>query len=183
MVNSLTVTFSTVVTIRPGAFVLLDKTTGKRVDLEVATSQVGNRSKAVLTIPTIKARRSSLDDGPYLLTIYGNLIHGIDGQALDGDGNGTPGGNYVHAFSRLFRAATAPESSISPMAVTEYPPSNTREIRLPAERWCGDGDRPFNRDRIESGCLRCSRYGFATIRRNSRPRAPSRSGCFAHGPS
>jgi Putative Ig domain/Dockerin type I domain len=102
IVKSLTFTFSTVVTFQPGAFASLDQTTGKRVEVDVTTSQVGDESKAVLTFPTFRVRPSSLDDGQYALTIYGNLIHGVYGQALDGDGNGTPGGNYVDAFFRLF---------------------------------------------------------------------------------
>jgi Putative Ig domain len=102
MVKSLTVTFSTVVTFSSGAFALLDKTTGKKVALDVATLQVGNQTKAVLTFPAFRVRPYSLDDGQYALTVYGNLIHGLYGQALDGDGNGTPGGNYVDAFFRLF---------------------------------------------------------------------------------
>src|SRR5205085_7160882 len=37
----------------------------------------------------------SLADGRYQLTIFGSAVIGADGLALDGDGDGTPGGNYV----------------------------------------------------------------------------------------
>jgi parallel beta-helix repeat protein len=43
-----------------------------------------------------------LPDGLYQLTILSNAnssVHNLAGVALDGDGNGTPGGNYVRTFS------------------------------------------------------------------------------------
>jgi len=44
----------------------------------------------------------SLVDGIYALTILGSAVTGANGLALDGDGNGTPGGNYALSTHRLF---------------------------------------------------------------------------------
>lgn len=43
-----------------------------------------------------------LDDGNYSLTVLADQIADGFGQALDGDGDGQPGGNLVIAFHRLF---------------------------------------------------------------------------------
>jgi glucose/arabinose dehydrogenase len=45
---------------------------------------------------------TSLPDGNYTFTAYGAQIADGAGQNLDGDANGTPGGDYLTAFHRLF---------------------------------------------------------------------------------
>jgi hypothetical protein len=44
----------------------------------------------------------SLADGNYTLTIRADRIHDKFGRQLDGDGDGTAGGDHVDAFFRLF---------------------------------------------------------------------------------
>jgi hypothetical protein len=101
MVNSLTVTFDGPVTIDPGAFQLA-RADGSAVELTVATSTVGSSTVAVLTFAGPDVIGGSLADGSYTLTIRGDLIQDRFGRALDGDGDGTAGGDRVDGFHRLF---------------------------------------------------------------------------------
>ena len=56
---------------------------------------------ARLTFSGAVTEFASLMDGRYSLTILGNKIQ-TGGVFLDGDGNGTAGGNRVDSFFRLF---------------------------------------------------------------------------------
>jgi hypothetical protein len=47
------------------------------------------------------AANPSLNDGRYQLTIFGAMVHGSTGLALDGTGAGTPGTNYVSPTDTL----------------------------------------------------------------------------------
>src|SRR5207249_635525 len=51
---------------------------------------------------TFAGANKSLIDGNYTLTVFGASITGAEGLALDGDNNGTAGGNNVTATHRLF---------------------------------------------------------------------------------
>jgi hypothetical protein len=74
------------------------------------TTQVQNgKTVATLTFSGAQTEYTSLKDGEYQLTIYGNKVHdSVTGTDLDGDNNGTFGGNYVFGavatdkFFRLF---------------------------------------------------------------------------------
>ena len=44
----------------------------------------------------------SLSDGKYQLKVKGDKVHDLGGVALDGDGNGLPGGDDVVSLFRLF---------------------------------------------------------------------------------
>src|SRR5262249_45709863 len=101
MVTSLTVTFSTAVAIDPGAFELLAQG-GSLVSMNVATSVVDGKTVAVLTFAGDGIIGGSLADGQYTLTIRADQVHDALGRELDGDGDGSPGGNHVDAFFRLF---------------------------------------------------------------------------------
>jgi uncharacterized delta-60 repeat protein len=101
MVNSLTVTFSGVVTLDPGAFELV-KNGGGTVGASVATSLVNGQTVAILTFPGAGFVGGSLADGNYTLTVHSDKVHDSLGQALDGDGNGTAGGDRTVDFFRLF---------------------------------------------------------------------------------
>jgi uncharacterized delta-60 repeat protein len=101
MVNSLTVTFGSTVTVDPGAFTLVMHG-GGTVGLSVATSVVSGQTVAVLTFPGSGFIGGSLADGNYTLTVHGDKVHDSLGQALDGDGNGTAGGDRAADFFRLF---------------------------------------------------------------------------------
>jgi hypothetical protein len=109
-VRSLVVTFSGPVTFAGGnanaaaAFQLLHVQTGNNVDLASAVS-TDAQGRTVVTMSfsgaetdAISAQGSSLAslaDGRYSLTILGGSVTGPGGTALDGDGNGAPGGNFV----------------------------------------------------------------------------------------
>jgi hypothetical protein len=101
MVNSLTITFDRVVTFDPGAFGL-QRQDGSVIDLNIAASLVGGRTVAVLTFTGTDIIGGSLADGNYTLTTRGDHIHDEVGRELDGDGDGTAGGDRVEAFFRLF---------------------------------------------------------------------------------
>jgi hypothetical protein len=102
MVRSLTVTFSGLANISPGA-VALNRIGGGPVALNVATQTINNQTVATLTFADgIDPGSGSLSDGRYSLTIFGNLITDGSGDLLDGDGDGTAGGNFSFEFHRLF---------------------------------------------------------------------------------
>jgi hypothetical protein len=101
MVTSLTVTFSTVVHLDPGAFELV-RQGGGVIQLTVSQSVVDGHSVDTLTFSGAGIIGGSLADGHYTLTSHGNLVHGSFGQALDGAGTGVEGSDRTDTFFRLF---------------------------------------------------------------------------------
>lgn len=101
MVTSLTVTFNGIVDVNPGAFAIL-QVGGGAVALNVSTSIVADQTVAHITFSGAGIIAGSLADGDYLLTIHGDAIEDSLGEQLDGDGDGTAGGDYVDEFFRLF---------------------------------------------------------------------------------
>jgi hypothetical protein len=101
MVNSLTVTFDGPVTIDTGAFEL-SRQDGTLVDLSIATPIVNGQTQAVLTFAGSNVMAGSLADGTYTLTVRADRVHDRFGRELDGDADGSAGGNRVDGFSRLF---------------------------------------------------------------------------------
>jgi photosystem II stability/assembly factor-like uncharacterized protein len=94
MVTSLTVTFSTVVTLDPGAFELL-RQGGGLVSLNVAASVVAGHTVATVTFTGADLVAGSLADGHYTLTIHADRVHDELGRILQG-------GDHVEPFFRLF---------------------------------------------------------------------------------
>ena len=101
MVNSVTVTFDGEVTLDPGAFEVT-RQDGSQVALSVAASVVNGKTVAVLTFTGSDVVAGSLADGRYTLTVRGDLVHDRWGRQLDGDGDGSAGGNLSDSFFRLF---------------------------------------------------------------------------------
>ncbi len=101
MVNSLTVTFSDIVTLDPAAFELR-KQGGSLVNLTVDISTVGARTVAVLSFAGPGIIGGSLADGNYVLTIRSDMVDDAFGRALDGDGDSSAGGDRIDALFRLF---------------------------------------------------------------------------------
>jgi hypothetical protein len=101
MVKSLTVAFDGPVTIDPGAFELT-RQGGGPVGLNVAVSEVDGKTVAVLTFSGPGIVGGSLADGNYALAVRGDHVHDRFGRALDGDGNGTAGGDRTDALFRLY---------------------------------------------------------------------------------
>jgi hypothetical protein len=80
MVGSLTITFSTQVDIGPGAFTLVQTSSGVSTDVSgvvrIATARTTDgRTVAALTFAGGWVTGGSLADGRYVLTIHSNLIH------------------------------------------------------------------------------------------------------------
>jgi hypothetical protein len=101
MVNSVTVTFDGEMTLDAGA-IELSREDGSLVDLNVAASVVDGRTVAVLTFVGSDIVGGSLADGSYTLTIRADHVHDRWGRELDGDGDGSAGGDRVDGFFRLF---------------------------------------------------------------------------------
>ncbi len=112
MVKSIRVDFSQVVTADPGAFVLQRRVGGAWVsipssELSITAVDVGTatQSQFLLTFSGSTVIGGSLADGNYRLTIQSNLVRS-NGLDLDGDNNGTAGGEYVRgeaAIDNFFR--------------------------------------------------------------------------------
>src|SRR5207248_4008916 len=68
------------------------------VDLSASTAA---QTVARLTFSGSLTEFGSLIDGTYTLTVLGSQVTG-NGQPLDGDGNGTPGGDFTFHLFRLF---------------------------------------------------------------------------------
>ena len=69
---------------------------------QVSIALVGGKTVAVLTFAGPEFVGGSLADGSYTLTVRADHVHDRWGRELDGDGNGSPGGDYAYGFFRLF---------------------------------------------------------------------------------
>jgi hypothetical protein len=96
MVTRLTVTFSTVVTIDPGAFTL-QQVGGGAVALSPSNSVVNGKTVVVLTFTGTGIVGGSLADGSYVLTVSASKVRDQQGTALDGNGDGTAGDDFTLA--------------------------------------------------------------------------------------
>jgi hypothetical protein len=101
MVTNLTVTFSTVVHLDPGAFELV-RQEGGVIQLQVSQTVMDGHSVDTLAFSGAGIIRGSLADGHYTLTIHGGLVHDGFGQALDGAGTREASSDRVDTFFRLF---------------------------------------------------------------------------------
>ena len=101
MVNSLTVTFNGAAILDPGA-IELRRHDGSLVGLHAALSIVSGKTVAVLTFVGKEFVGGSLADGSYTLRVGADRVHDRWGRELDGDGNGSAGGDRVDGFTRLF---------------------------------------------------------------------------------
>jgi hypothetical protein len=102
MVNSITVTFSSIVNLMPGAFQLTNQTTGGTEGISWAPSVVNNQTVAVITFSGSDIIGGSLSDGQYTLTTNGADILNQSGVAIDAAGNGQSGSSRIDNFFRLF---------------------------------------------------------------------------------
>jgi arylsulfate sulfotransferase len=100
MVNRVTVTFGGAAVLDPGAIEL--RRQDGLVGAQVSISLLGGKTVAVLTFAGPEFVGGSLADGQYTLTVLADHVHDRWGRELDGDGDGTAGGNRVDGFSRLF---------------------------------------------------------------------------------
>jgi hypothetical protein len=107
-VSSLTVAFSGLVDLPPvpaGAFQLTrigpGGPTGDVTMLVDLSGSTATQTIAKLTFSGVFTEFGSLIDGNYTLTVLGSQIS-ANGQPLDGDGDGVPGGNFTLSFFRFF---------------------------------------------------------------------------------
>lgn len=101
MVNNLTVTFNGAAILDPGA-IELRRQDGALVGAQVSISLVGRKTVAVLTFAGPEFVGGSLADGSYTLTVRADRVHDRWGRELDGDGDGSAGGDRVDRLRRLF---------------------------------------------------------------------------------
>src|SRR5262249_36480119 len=74
---------------------------GQLVGVNVTTDVVGGATVAALTFFGTETDADSLRDGTYTLTVLGSQVL-ANGQPLDGNGDGTPGGDYRMSLYRFF---------------------------------------------------------------------------------
>jgi hypothetical protein len=89
------------VVLDPGA-IELRRQDGSLVSLHADISILGGQTVAVLTFVGTEFVGGSLADGNYSLTVRSDRLHDRWGRELDGDGNGSAGGDRVDGFFRLF---------------------------------------------------------------------------------
>jgi hypothetical protein len=108
MVNRITATFSGAVVLDPGA-IELRRQDGSLVAAELSISLVGGKTVSVLTFAGAEFVGGSLADGNYTLTVLADHVHDRFGRELDGDGDGSSGGNRADGLfgSSVTRTATA----------------------------------------------------------------------------
>lgn len=101
MVNRVTVTFGGAAVLDPGA-IELRRPDGSLVGAQVNIELIGGKTVAVLTFAGPEFVGGSLADGSYTLTVLADRVHDRWGRELDGDGDGTAGGDRAAGFARLF---------------------------------------------------------------------------------
>jgi hypothetical protein len=100
MIRELIVTFDSVVNIAANAFSLIGTSGPVTVNVSTAGSPPSN-TVARLTFTGSSIVGGSIADGDYTFTVVGSQIS-TGGVNLDGDNNGSAGGNHVSNFRRLF---------------------------------------------------------------------------------
>jgi arylsulfate sulfotransferase len=101
MVNRISVTFNGAAILDPGAMELR-RQDGSLVGAQVSISLIDGKTVAVLTFAGPEFVGGSLADGSYTLTVRGDHVHDRWGRELDGDGDGSAGGDRADGFRRLF---------------------------------------------------------------------------------
>ena len=109
MVSQVVITFDQLMVLDAGVFSVMQRGAGGgSVDVAFTTTEVGGKTVATLTFSGAFTQNGSLADGNYDLTIDATKAHSAGDVALDGDGDGLAGGDYVFgaeeadAFFRLF---------------------------------------------------------------------------------
>src|SRR5262249_23294025 len=85
----------------PGA-IELHRQDGSLVDAKLDISLLAGKTVAVLTFAGTEFVGGSLADGSYTLTVRADRVHDRWGRELDGDGDGSAGGDAADALFRLF---------------------------------------------------------------------------------
>ena len=112
MITEVNVRFNSIVAIGASAFAIINRDSGTSIATSFTTSEVGGKTVATIRFldgASVESRPigNSLADGNYQLTIDAAQVS-INGMLLDGDGDGTAGGNHVYGdadvdnFYRLY---------------------------------------------------------------------------------
>ena len=101
-VSSLTVAFDSFVTIASGGLELYRQGLKRPLPLRLAILESDGRTVARLTFKGHHIGGGSLGDGQYRLVVRGDKVRDASGRRLDGDDDGSEGGNYVDEFFRRF---------------------------------------------------------------------------------
>lgn len=101
MLTNLTYQFTEQVTIDPDALSLFNLTANSAVNPAFFSFTYDSvLQRAIWSFPGLPG--GSLEDGIYVATLDGSLITDMAGNAIDGDGDGQPGGDHVFNLHRLF---------------------------------------------------------------------------------
>ena len=101
MVNVITISFSEIVNVSAADFLLQNTDTETNIAPTVSTQVIDGKTVATLTFSGTGTTAGSLDDGNYSLTILDSITDAV-GNRLDGDGDGSAGGNATDDFFRLY---------------------------------------------------------------------------------
>jgi len=101
MVRELVVNFDEIVNVDSSSFMVENLDTGVCFAPDVTTEIVDGKTIATLTFSGTGIVGGSLEDGNYRLTILDTITDGA-GNQLDGDGDGTAGGNATDEFFRFY---------------------------------------------------------------------------------
>lgn len=112
MITEVNVRFNAIVSIGASAFAIINRDSGMSIATSFTTSVVGGKTVATIRFldgASVESRPTgnSLADGNYQLTIDATQVS-VNGMLLDGDGDGTAGGNHVYGdadvdnFYRLY---------------------------------------------------------------------------------
>ncbi len=102
MVRELVLTFDSIVTAPATAFSLTRTGGGTAPTITANSTTVNGRTITTLTFSGSSTTNGSLIDGRWTLTTLGASITDEYGRQLDGDANGTAGGNRTDNFFRLY---------------------------------------------------------------------------------
>jgi hypothetical protein len=149
MVNSITVTFSGVVVLDPGA-IELRRRDGIPVNSRLAITEVGGRTVATLTFAGPEFVGGSLADGDYVLTVHADRVHDRWGRELDGDGDGSAGGDRVDGISRLFGDAEG-DGDVDAQDRDHFRPAFGTAAGEPGYLWFFDFDGDGDVDGLDNG--------------------------------
>jgi hypothetical protein len=149
MVNSVTVTFDGAAVLDPGA-IELRRQDGSLVEAQVATSLLGGKTVAVLTFAGPGFVGGSLADGGYTLTVRADRVHDRWGRELDGDGDGSAGGDRVDGISRLFGDAEG-DGDVDAQDRDHFRPAFGTAAGEPGYLWFFDFDGDGDVDGLDNG--------------------------------
>ncbi len=102
VVRTVSIEFDSPVTIDPGAFEVQTKD-GSLVSITSQIDALPNRTRATIAfLGSSVDPYGSLLDGEYQVMIREGFVRDAAGNVFDGDSDGSPGGQYVDEFFRLF---------------------------------------------------------------------------------